>query len=99
MNVSATCEDEKWTLHELNFELDRDLADKKFIIYRHKAAATENGGYLTVCARLCHTICVCLRANDNLIIKLVLFLDGQQQVPTKPAAATDDSKKSPQSKE
>lgn len=38
MNVNATCEDEKWTLHELNFELDRDLADKKFIIYRQKMA-------------------------------------------------------------
>ena len=41
MNVDATCKDEKWTLHELNFELDRDLADKKFIIYREKNATAE----------------------------------------------------------
>ena len=36
MNVNATCKDKEWTLHELSFELDRDLTDKKFVIYREK---------------------------------------------------------------
>lgn len=41
LNVSATCKDAKWTLHELSLELDKDLADKKFIVYRENNEKSE----------------------------------------------------------
>lgn len=34
MNVKATCNEDKWTINELSLELDSDLSDKKFILYR-----------------------------------------------------------------
>lgn len=41
LNVNATCKDTKWTLHELSLELDSDLSDKKFIVYREKNETSE----------------------------------------------------------
>ena len=47
MNVDATMPDSDWILNELSLELDGDLKDKKFIVYRKKTSADSKDDHRT----------------------------------------------------
>lgn len=55
LNVNASFKDKEWIMNELSLELNQDLADKKFIVYRSeelKKQTAEKG----VCDLFCQVL-------------------------------------------